>query len=70
MTMNPGNLGQAVVGKVDHHVFHADEERELDARLMELNGTHTQLPNWAWTDRIVPAGGEQLAVAFGVFGSI
>jgi hypothetical protein len=56
------------IRKVDHHVFHADEERELDARSAELSKTNVHLPNWATTDHWVPAREERSAIVFGAFG--
>jgi hypothetical protein len=67
MAMKPEDA-ESAVRKVGHHVFHADEERELDARFAELSGTNMHLPNWAAIDKWGPVGGEHSAIVFGAFG--
>jgi len=70
MALKVENSDTAVAGKIDHRVFHADEERELDARFAELSGTDVHLPSWEGAEWKVPVGVERLTIAFGTFGSI
>lgn len=73
MAINPdhaGNMDAAVSPRLEHQVFHADEERELDERFAELSRTDEHLPSWTGTDSLVHSGVEHSAVIFGTFGSI
>ncbi len=70
MAMKPESSDDVAAARLDHHVFHADEERELDARFAELSGTDMHLPSWEGAEWKVPVGVERLTIAFGTFGSI
>ncbi len=70
MAVRDGSIYPPGAQKIDHQVFHADEERERDARQAELSGSDTQVPEWAATSRFVFLGGEQMTIVFGAYGSI
>ena len=67
MPMKPVVFGSNPARKIEHQIFHPDEERELEARLAELSGVDTGPPGWAATDALVPPGGDRLALVFGAF---
>ncbi|MEC5384764.1 hypothetical protein VVD49_03470 [Uliginosibacterium sp. H3] len=70
MVLNVESSEDVAASRIGHQVFHADEERELDAMFAELSHSDVHVPGWEGPEWAVPMGRERQAIAFGTFGSI